>query len=324
MIRAQTLPQVRRSGFHTTGSTSAPARRCRVALGGFALLAVAACGGATTTSGTSSATSPAAASSPTPTPRQGPAIATLSVTGTAGLTGPLAPTEVACGSLGLDGSTIFMLAAPPGQVPNTQAAIGYNMRVAPGQVTVSVSRGAGQTFTSRTFVGTGVTGFDATRGAQLSGPLTESTSPGSNPGTIGVLSSISGSIDCGDYKPGSSSLVVTGATGDGAISGGLNPVRVECYTRANYPGVQVVGLTHAGTTPVELLIFIQTDTFTVYQIRQPSGSTSYYYTGKGAGISSFTSLGGHINGDATVTAASGVSYTVHVTGDATCGTTNPN
>jgi hypothetical protein len=195
----------------------------------------------------------------------------------------------------------------------------YNIVLQPGQVSVGIYRGSGATFTGREFTGTGVTGFDAAKGTQLGGTLTESTSPGSNTGTLGVVASISGNIDCGNFQPGSSSLTVTGTTGDGTVSGGLNPFQVVCYTAPNASGVRIAGLTHAGGTPVALIIFIRKDTFTMSQTHLPAGSTSYFYTAQGAGIASFTAEGGHVGGDATVKTATGASFTVHVSGDVTCG-----
>ena len=107
---------------------------------------------------------------------------------------------------------------------------------------VRVGTGSGTTLKLRSFEGTGVTGFDAASGAQLDSTLTETTAAGSAVGDLGSLSSIKGSIDCGDQLPGSASITITGPTQFGQIDGQLTNVVVTCTVTGSGPFVGINGL----------------------------------------------------------------------------------
>ena len=100
---------------------------------------------------------PSAASSPSssPTASKGQPTAQFSIVGTAGLTGPVTTKTITCNQPSLDGSQIDFT----GQAGTTGPNIVIFARA--GHVEVRVGTGAAATLRLRTFVGTGVTSFDA-------------------------------------------------------------------------------------------------------------------------------------------------------------------
>jgi hypothetical protein len=134
----------------------------------------------------------------------GPATASLTFDGNIGLAG-VATGEVTCSFPGLDGLGISMFAAAP------DATFSYRVTITPDEVSIHVDSGAGSTFSERNFRGPGVLGFDATTGAQVDAQLTEAEhTQGVEPGQIGTITAVRGSIVCGDQTPGSSTITVTG------------------------------------------------------------------------------------------------------------------
>ena len=175
---------------------------------------VAACGASASTAPPSASSAapavsaapqaPSAASSPAPTvatsevpspsPSKGPATAQVGITGTAGLTGPVTPTAITCDQPGLDGPSISVLGTAGASGPQVV------LFISAGHVEARVGTGAATTLKLRTFEGTGVTGFDAAKGATLDTKLTEITDKATAVGDLGALSSISGTIDCGNQR----------------------------------------------------------------------------------------------------------------------------
>jgi len=160
--------------------------------------------GSSVTPGPSSAPSAVSSPSPSPAASKGPATAQFSITGTAGLTGPVTTQTITCDRPSLDGPEIdyIGLAGTSGPMIVIFADA--------GQVQVRVGTGSAATLRLRTFVGTGVTSFNAATGLVLDTKLTETTDAATATGSLGALSSISGSIDCGDQQPGSANVVVSG------------------------------------------------------------------------------------------------------------------
>ena len=103
-------------------------------------------------------------------------------------------------------------------------------------------------------MGTGVTSFDAATGVQLDSTLTETTAPGAAIGTLGALTRITGTLDCGNEQRGTSNVVVTGMSALGQLSGALTEFRVLCTVTTSGTYVNVNGLSLAGSTPV--LVFV--------------------------------------------------------------------
>ena len=264
----------------------------------------------------SSAASPEAPSpSPSAASSKGPASAQLAIVGTAGLTGPVTAQTISCNRPALTGgpeiSYIGQAASGPQIVIFAQA----------GHVEVRVGTGAASTLLLRTFVGNGVTSFDAAIGAVLDTKLTETTVPGTAVGTLGALSSISGSIDCGNQQPGSANVVVSGLSPYGQLTGPLTNVAVTCTVIGPATYVGINGLSTAGTTPV--LMFVTASTGAL-QVAVETGSAGTFYTGKGAGLTTLEPNGATLSGDVSESVAKGSSPSpnlLHVTGSATCGVT---
>jgi hypothetical protein len=313
------------------GMTGHALRWAAVAL---TISAVAGCGGSGTSSPTVAPTvgstappassqvtpSPAASAAassalPSPAPSKGPATAQISLTGGAGLTGPVTAQTINCNRPSLDGPEIFFI-GQAGSGPMIVIFLGAR------QMEVRVATGSAATLKERDFTGTGVTTFDAASGAQFSSPLSETTAAGTAVGTLGALSSISGSIDCGDQLPGTANVVVSGLTPYGQLSGALTSVDVTCtVTVSSGTFVGVTGLGMAGATPV--LVFVTASTG-LLQVAVETKTAGTFYSGKGAGLATLVPGGATMSGDVPESVAAGASPSpnlVHVMGTATCGKT---
>jgi hypothetical protein len=314
-------------GMPTRRATTRPIHHLgRRALFGFVpALAVAACGGTAATSpastgtpavtATPAAATPTAASSATPAASKGPATATLGVVGTAGLTGPITAQTIDCDRPALTGGPeIFFI----GQAGANGPTIIVFLQAATMQVRVGT--GAAATLRERDFTGTGVTDFNAATGAHLDSQLTETTDAATATGNLGALSSISGTIDCGDETAGTASIIVSGTTPFGQLAGTpLTGVDVTCTNTASGLFVGAIGLSTAGTTPV--LVFVTASTGTL-QVSIETGGAGSFYSGKGTGLTTLTANGAQMAGDVSVSVAAGATpstQTVHVAGDDTCG-----
>jgi hypothetical protein len=209
-----------------------------------------------------------------------------------------------------DGLQISVLARPVD--PNLSVYI----FITAGKLTVRFDSGAGATYTERDFAGTGVTGFDPAKGAQIDTTLTEVPTTGAH-GSLGILTSIRGTVDCGSQLPGSSTLVLSGPTAKGTLAGGIDPVNVECVTDTYGSRVQIIGIAQVGSTPTLAVISISSGAFTV----SLSGD-GFFRSGSTASVK-LTPTGGEVDGDMTEQQAAGTTsaaHTIHMTGSATCGT----
>ena len=250
---------------------------------------------------------------PSPSPSKGPATAQFGITGTAGLTGPVTPTTITCDQPGLDGPSITVLGTAGASGPQVV------LFISAGHVEARVGTGAATTLKLRTFEGTGVTGFDAATGATLDTQLTETTDKGTAVGDLGALSSISGTIDCGDQQPGTSTIALSGESALGPIGATFTGAHVTCRVvgPATYVTVQELGT--AGTTPV--LVFVNASATLLQAVLETKTATSVY-SSKAPGLVTFTPGGVTVAGDLTETVKAGVTpHVLHVAGDGTCGTT---
>ena len=275
-------------------------------------LVLAACGNSSsavsnspeTTSGPSASIVPisasaASSSSPTLVATKGPPTAQFSITGTAGLTGPVTTQSIGCNKPSLDGPEIDFI----GKAGANGPMIVIFARA--GHAEVRVGTGAASTLRLRTFVGSGVTSFDAATAT----------------GDLGALRSISGTIDCGNQQPGSANVVVSGPSPYGQLAGALTDADVTCTVTASGTYVGIVGLSTAGTTPV--LLFVTAST-ALLQVSVGTKTAGTFYTAKGSGLTTLVPGGATIAGDVMEAAPSGSTPSpnlLHVTGSATCGTT---
>ncbi len=295
-------------------------------------LLVAACGGSGTTTSTQTPSAAAAsAGSDTPTPTssasvvptaspaatparsKGPATATFALVGTGGVTGAVTTTEIICGRPSLDGPQIFFL----GHAATNGTQVVAFLRA--DFVEVRLASSSGTTLHLRTFSGTGVSGFDGATGATLDSPVKETTAAGSVVGDLGAVSAISGTIDCGDQTQGTSTIVLTGTSPYGPLAGPLTDVKVTCTITSSGTFVGVNGLGMAGSTPV--LVFVTASSGSL-QLAVEIAAEGVFYTAKGAGVATLTAGGVTVAGDVSDAPKAGETVkTVHVAGDATCGTT---
>ena len=262
----------------------------------------------------SPAPSVAPTEAPSPSPSKGPATATFAVTGTAGLTGPVTPTTITCDQPGLDGPSISVLGTAGASGP------AIVLFISAGHIEARVGTGAAATLKLRTFVGTGVTKFDAATGATFDTQLTETTDKATAIGNLGALSAISGTIDCGDQQPGTSSIVLSGESALGTIGTTATSVHVTCTIIGAATFATVNELGTAGTTPV--LVFVNASA-TLLQVVLETKTVASIYSSKAPGLVTFTPGGVTVAGDLTETVKAGATpHVLHVAGDATCGTTH--
>ncbi len=273
-----------------------------------AALAVVACGSTTSTT-----TAPPATPTPAPTSSgpSGPPKAQVTLAGDASLAGGMTISTIECSYPSVSGEEIFVtgtLAASPGT--------SMHLTLSAGNVAVIMDTGSGTSFHAREFSGTGVTGFDAATGAQLDGPVTETTPATSNGTGIGRLTSISGSIDCAGQTPGTSTLAVSGTVTQGAASGSMTSVRVVCLPANNE--VETFGLTQVGGAPNYTAVFAFSKQFTV-DLVPPSGPAEFFTSAASASVT-VAGTSATIDGDATESLAAGATAsTIHVSGQSTCG-----
>lgn len=253
--------------------------------------------------------------SPSPAPSKGPATAQFSIVGTAGLTGPVTAQRISCNGPSVDGPEISFIGRAGASGPDIV------IFARAGHVEVRVGTGSAATLRLRTFVGSGVTSFDAATGLTLDTTLTETTDAATATGSLGALSSISGSLDCGNEQPGSASIVVSGLSPYGQLDGAMTGVNVTCTVTASGTFVGIAGLGMAGTTPVLLLV---TASAGLLQVAVETKTAGSFYTGKGSGFVTLVPGGATITADVNAAVPSGSTPSpnlLHVTGTATCGTT---
>ncbi len=243
------------------------------------------------------------------------ASAVLTFRGSVGLAGNATPTLVGCNEPSLTGETIFLLASAPA------AGISFNVHVSPGLIDVTVSSGSGSAYRYREFRGRGVTAFDASRGAEIHSPLVENQlANGQKRGSLGSVTFLTGHIDCGNQRAGTSTIVIRGSTADGPVYTQLDPVRVACNSSRLYgPSVQLEGILKVGTGRALLYVTLTKTSLSVLEDYAPHGdqvTSSHFYTSTATGGLRLLSNGATIN--ATVKEGS-AGRVLMMTGRATCG-----
>jgi hypothetical protein len=280
-------------------------------------LAAVGCSGSTTPtqtiapqSGGPVASSTTATVAPAPSASLPPASATVTFTGA--VSGMAPGPSVGCNSPAISGLAIVLFGA------TATKDLYSTITISAQKVTVTLDAGGGATFSARSFAGTGVTGFDAAKGAVIDSPLTEVPSS-SRPGTIPAISAIKGTIDCGNQVPGSSSVTISGSAPEGALSGPIDPVRVDCNPHATPATVHATGIIKLGTMPV-ILVFQATGTgFTAF-VPPTTTSTQHFFMTTDPTTATISASGAHIAGTAT---EAGTTNSVTVNGDLVCGVVNP-
>ena len=266
------------------------------------LVGVDACSSSSKSTSASTTTRSTAAPPASPT-------ATITLGGAVGLAGPASKEGVRCNLPGLDGSTIAVLAVPPDGVSLARIALER------AKVTVIVGAGDGADYHERAFAGSGVTTFDAARRAIFDSTLTEiPETTATTKGKIGAVTSIKGTVECGDQTPGTSTVTLTGAAPEGALRNAvLDPVHVECDPSPQGPELVASGLVQIGTTTGLVTIGITSDGAVTLYESLPMTHRRYTATG----TATVTTKGAHVRADVVDQNAS--ASRVHVEGDFTCG-----
>jgi hypothetical protein len=262
--------------------------------------------GCSTTETTRRRTRPTTSVTPT-----GSSTANIRLTGGVGLTGVATDPSVRCNFPDLEGLGIAVLAHPP------DSALLARIRLAPSTVKVVVSSGSGPDYHERAFEGTGVTSFDAARGAVVDSTLTETAArAGSTSGSLDAITGIKGSVECGDQTAGTSSVTITGDTAEGALAGAvLDPVRVECGESPDGDEVVALGLMQVGSAKALVKLGLTSDG--AVTMDETLLSVTHRYTAGGS--STITSTGARVRADVVEQGVATSAPTLHVEGDLSCG-----
>jgi hypothetical protein len=244
------------------------------------------------------------------TPKTSP-VARISFTGGVGLTGAASDPSVRCNFPVLEGLSIAVLAQPPDSTLQTR--IGLQS----GKVKVFVSSGSDADYHERAFEGTGITSFDAAKGAVVDSTLTETAATaGSTKGSVGAITAIRGSVECGDQTAGSSTVTITGDTAEGALAAVvLDPVRVECDVSPDGDEVFASGFITVGSAKALVSIGLSSDGAVTVNEILPSGWHRYVASGS----STITSTGAQVRADVVEEGSATPAHTLHVEGDLSCG-----
>jgi hypothetical protein len=238
--------------------------------------------------------------------------AQLTVAGDKAVAGALADPIVNCSYPTLAGLRINAAGHTHDSATNATISIG------PKAVTVRLSTGAGPGYHERDFTGTGATGFDATKGVHLEGKLREAApAKGVTPGSLAKVTGISGDVTCGSQSVGKSTIKVSGKTGDGTLSGPLDPVRVSCFAAGADNYVVIRGIGTIGSKRAEVYVDGQPARFVVGVTA--AGGTPRLYASDPYATSLPTDTGLHVKGDGVESDGLSTTNKVHVEGDATCG-----
>ena len=257
----------------------------------------------------SSAGTPTVAQTPTPAPTPlPPAGAQFTETGDVKLVTTVAPTGVTCSFPTISGPQILV------QVATSDGTQGGYITLNASTVFVRVGAGAGRTYTERDFSGPGVSNFDAAKGASFNAQLHDTTPAGQNAGTIGTVSSVSGSVSCGTKTPGGGTITISGASSGGSISGALTSILVKCPAGKTFAIIN--GLTTVGSAPANVEIGGADGS---YFASISTASTNYFFTSSGKGL--YTLGNGHVIWNKAVLAQTNPSGagSITISGDATCG-----
>lgn len=276
--------------------------------------------GPTTASTVAPITTPALTEAPGPT---GPATFQLTVAGDPRVTVAWQTGNgINCSNPTLAGLNILTFAtSPDGQVTLV-------LTFTSGQVSVSERAGSGTTYTAREFKGTGVSGFDPARGVAFDSAVEIVPTPAINAGTLGTISHVSGSVDCAGQTTGTSSVVASGASAEGAVTGPFTQFRIVCTSStADGNTANIIAVMDTLTPPTYFIVGLPSNgNATMFTIAGAAQKQHTYVVDK-AGTSSYTvtATGLHLDADFTEVVAQGATeapHVIHLAGDATCGTFN--
>jgi len=212
------------------------------------------------------------------------------------------------------------------QSPDGKAVVLITLQ--PNSIAVSERAGSGATYTDREFQGTGVTAFDPATGATFDSAVSDVTPSGSKTGTLGSISHVTGTVDCGSQTVGTSTLTVTGSTPDGVVDGPFSSFRVACTDSTQYgKSVTVDGIVTAGSNPTSMILHMPSNyPATVFASGKDPATNTSYQADPAAGTYTVTDTGAQVDADFVQSQAPNgptpPPTRLHVSGDVTCGTFN--
>ena len=107
---------------------------------------------------------------------------------------------------------------------------------------------------------------------------------------------------------------------EGAVSGGLDPFRVECDSSSQGNQVNVVGVLKVGSGKAFAFINLMPDAIRVNETMAGPPPVQRQYAATTAGVSTVTTTGAHLDGDVVEQSpSSGTAHALHLVGDVTCG-----
>jgi hypothetical protein len=143
-----------------------------------------------------------------------------------------------------------------------------------------------------------------------------------------VLTFTAGSVDCGGQTTGTSTLVASGASAEGAITGAFTQFRIVCTSStADGNTANIIAVIDTLTPPTYFIVGLPSNgNATIFTIAGAAQKQHTYVVDK-AGTSSFTvtATGLHLDADFIEVLAQGATeapHVIHLAGDATCGTFN--
>ena len=223
---------------------------------------------------------------------------------------------ITCDNPTFSGPDILFFAA----APDKKAVVLITLNQ--GSIGVSERAGSGTAYTDREFQGTGVTSFDPARGAAFDSALTVVPTPGSKPGSLGAITHVSGSVDCAGQTAGSSTVVLSGASAEGSMSGPFSSFRVACdIDPVNGNAVSVTGIIASGSTQTGMTVHLASKGSTIFSYGTGPGSQHAYDIAP-SGTVNLTAGGAHVDADFVerlAAGAAGPAHTIHLAGDVTCG-----
>lgn len=261
----------------------------------------------TSSPSTPGAATPAPSTSSAASAAPNPATAALTFTGDPGLAAGTTLPVVQCNFPDPVGTVITVVTAA---LDKSETVF---VKVAPTGFLVRVTAGAAGNAGGRDFHGDSVAGFNPAKGAELSGAVTETTKAGAPTGSVPILKTVSGTIDCGGQTAGSGTVHLSGSLAEGAIDGDLDPIRVVCNP-ASGSGTQVVvtGIVEIGGTRTLVAPIIGPTGLASLYVATPANHSLLAPTPIGTVSGQSATFDGDVDGGAGV-------GRVHMSGQVTCG-----
>ena len=144
-----------------------------------------------------------------------------------------------------------------------------------------------------------------------------------NPGNLGKITSIKGSIDCGNETTGRSTVIFRSKTAEGAVARKVHPFRVECDTSATQGNsVFFIGIAKVGHKKALFEATFFADSVNLFAVIPGTPAIQHQYRAQVAGVTTLSANGATASADLVEqNLTSGTPHTLHAKGTLTCGST---